>query len=272
MADIELTFDEVFTSFGQSSQQDPTNHTEPLTSPMSPLLPKAPNSTTTVTPVMTPAVIKAPWNFSETLQEAFPDAEFTHTESDGAMTLHDWIRLNNFESPSEDYRLAVLIHDRLPFLDEEADEQYLMSGALPNDVEDEVSIPKSEVKSGTVKHGGKDDGKDDSKNEGSENGKKEGTEDDKKEGKNKNKKKVEESKEKDTDESNDEGKNESKNETKNTGEESKEPSKQEEKDTDTGKENTTSLSDYDYSEDSDDAYGSDYFDDTPYRPGMRTGW
>lgn len=159
MDDIELTFDDVFPSFHQPDQEAPATPTSinvksPTYGPFSPMLPKAPNPTTTVTPVHTPAVVQAPWNFKVTLEEAFPNAEFVYTEyDDETMTLEDWLHLKDFESPSEDYRIAVLVRDRLPWKKEKDDiEPYLMSGALPNDEEEDVAMPTAGLELESVKN------------------------------------------------------------------------------------------------------------------------
>lgn len=134
MADGELTFDLLFADSRQSSAQNlaalPGNkkldiHTSlppMLESSPSPMYPKAPYPTTTVTPVVTPRVLKAPWNYTKTLEEAFPDAEFADPENDAMPTLTEWLELQEIESPDEDYRLAVLFHDRLPLGEQQAKE------------------------------------------------------------------------------------------------------------------------------------------------------
>lgn len=163
MPDPELTFNEVLfpsspetnspeASYPKTSQQDlqttPSVLIRSICISDSPKLPKMPNPTTTVSPVMTPAVLKPAWNYTNVLEEAFPDAEFRDDEE---MSLSEWLRFRHFESPSEDYRLAVLIHDRLGWKRRVEDrEERLMSGALPNEGEEEAGAEEVEVEQGAA--------------------------------------------------------------------------------------------------------------------------
>lgn len=146
MADIEITFEDLFDDYGQNSQknlaaQHADNSSQPPKTPMSPMFPRVPNSTSTATPVFAPKVVKPPWNYTKELKEAFPDAEFSNPANLEDLTLSEWLQLQE-------------------------NNQYLTSGsrrALPSNGQKRSLKLQHEVKLGAAKDGLNEDAKDDGK-------------------------------------------------------------------------------------------------------------
>lgn len=159
MADTELSFDDLFIGGNLKRQDDQSlqhkgQPVQPPRTPLSPMFPKAPNPTTTATPISTPKVVRPPWNYTEELREAFPDAEFSGPANHEDLTLQEWLKLKKFESRNGDHRLAVLVSDRgSPKKAQKSGEKCLMSGALPNDREQKTQEHTGERNEGARSEG-----------------------------------------------------------------------------------------------------------------------